>query len=65
MKVEYFPTEMIIADLYTKRLQGKLFRLLRNLILNLCEEGIISMTFLEKLTKMEENTEDANHVKAV
>ena len=29
MEVEYFPTEMIIADFYTKPFQGKLFRLFR------------------------------------
>ena len=45
MKVDYFPTEMMIADFYTKPLQGKLFRLFRNLILNLREEDIRNITF--------------------
>ena len=61
MKVEYFPTEIIIADFYTKPLQGKLFRLFRNLILNLREEDIRNITVLEKITKMEAKTEDADH----
>ena len=34
-KVEYRPTEMMVEYFYTKLLQGKLFRLFRNLILNL------------------------------
>ena len=37
----------------------------QNLILNLREENIRIIMFLEKLTKMEENTEDADCAKAV
>ena len=35
MSIEYCPTEMMVADFYTKPLQGKLFRLFRSIILNL------------------------------
>ena len=56
---------MMIADFYTKPLQGKLFRLFRNLILNLREEDIRNKTFSENLTKMEAKTEDANRAIAV
>ena len=65
MKVEYCPTEMMIADFYTKPLQGKLFRLFRNLTLNLSEEDIINMKNSEKLTTMEARTENADRAKAV
>ena len=65
MKVEYFPTEMMMADFYTKPLLGKLFRLFRNLILNLREDDIRNITLSEKLTQMETNTKDADHVIAV
>ena len=56
---------MTIAYFYTKPLQGKLFRLFRNFILNLREEAIRNITLPEKLTKMETKTEDANHTIAV
>ena len=65
MKVEYFQIEMIIAEFYTKPLQGKLFRLFQNLILNLREEDISNITLSEKLTKIESKTEDADRVIAV
>ena len=65
MKVECYPTEMMIADFYTKPLQGKLFRLFRNLILNLREEDIRNITLSEKFTKMEAKTEDADRAIAV
>ena len=61
-KVEYCPTEMMIAYFYTKPLQVKLFRLFQNLILNLREEYIQNITLSEKPTKMEAKTEDANRV---
>ena len=35
----------MIAYFYTKPLQGKMFRLFRNLILNLREEDIRNITF--------------------
>ena len=56
MKVECCQTEMMIASFYTKLLQGKLFRLFRNLILNLHERDISNITSSEKLTKMEIKT---------
>ena len=65
MKVEYCPTEMTIADFYTKPLQAKLFRLFRDLILNLREEDMRNITISEKLTKMLTKMEDANCTIAV
>ena len=65
MKVEYCPTEMMIAELYMKPLQGEMFRLFRNLILNVCEEDIRNITLLEKLTQMEKNMEDTDGAIAV
>ena len=56
---------MTIADFYTKPLEGKLFRLFQNLILNLREEDIRNITLSEKLTQMETNTEYANRAIAV
>ena len=44
MKVDYFPTVMVIAHFYTNPLQGKLFRFFQNLILNLREEDIRNIT---------------------
>ena len=40
MKVEYCQTEMMIADLYTKPLQGMMFRLFWNMILSLNYEDV-------------------------
>ena len=34
INIKYCPTEKMVADFYTKPLQGKLFRMFRNLILN-------------------------------
>ena len=70
MKVECYPTEMMIADFYTKPLQGKLFRLFRNLILNLREEDMRNITLLEKLTKMKSKdgrcrTRDSSRISTV
>ena len=53
MKVKYCPTEMMIADFYTKRLQGKLFRFFRNMTLNLNDENMQNIICAEKLTLME------------
>ena len=41
MRVEYCPTEDMIADFFTKPLQGSLFRKFRALIMNLPEEHLI------------------------
>ena len=35
VRAEYCPTDMMIADYFTKALQGKQFRLLRDHILNI------------------------------
>ena len=37
MRIVHCPTDMLIADFYTKPLQGKQFCIFRNLILNLYE----------------------------
>ena len=41
--VKYCPTEMMLADYYTKPLQGKMFRIFRDMILNI-ESGQINTT---------------------
>ena len=40
MTVDYCPIEIMVADLYTKLIQGNLFRLLQNKILNLNNEDV-------------------------
>ena len=65
MKVVYCPTETMIADFYIKPMQGRLFRLFWNLILNLSEEDISNMENLEELTKMENKTGSIDRVKLV
>ena len=52
MKVGYCPMEIIVSDFYTKPLQGKLFRLFRNMILNLNDEYAQNIIFVEKLSIM-------------
>ena len=61
--MKYCPTEIMIAYLYIKPLQGKLFRLFWNLILNLREEDISNMAKSEELTKMEEKIGSVDHAK--
>ena len=39
--MEYCPTGDMVADFFTKPLQGSLFRKLRKIILNLTEERVI------------------------
>ena len=63
MKMEYFPMEMMIADLYTKLFQGKSLSLFWDLILNLGEEYIINIENLEKLTKNKKKTESSDCAK--
>ena len=55
MKVEYCPMEIIVSDFYTKPLQGKLFRLFRNMILNLNDEYAQNIIFVEKLSIMQDH----------
>ena len=38
LTVNYCPTEMMVADFYIKPLQGKMFRVFRNRILNLPDD---------------------------
>ena len=40
MKVEYCPTEKMIEELYSKPLQGKLFRFFQNMILNFNDKDV-------------------------
>jgi len=40
IRVEYCPTENMIADFFTKPLQGSLFKRFRALIMNLPEDGV-------------------------
>ena len=44
MTVEYCPTEDMIADFFTKPLQGTQFRKLRALIMNLTESAPVADT---------------------
>ena len=50
MKVEYYPKEMMIAGFYTKPLQGKVFNIFLNLILNLNGEDVHNIMCANKLT---------------
>ena len=53
LSVQYCPTEMMLADFYTKPLQCKVFRMFRSLILNiqsdelpeLCEHMVLSIPY--------------------
>ena len=40
INIKYCPTELMIADFYTKPLQGKLFRIFRNMIMNTNDQDI-------------------------
>ena len=40
MKVKYCPTEMTITDFYIKPLQGNVFKIFCNMILNLSNEDV-------------------------
>ena len=42
LRVEYCPTEDMVADLLTKPLQGSLFRKLRRLLLNLPDDAMVA-----------------------
>ena len=55
-----FPNRNDDCRLLYEAVHGKLFRLFRNLMLNLREEDIRNITLSEKLTQMETNTEDPN-----
>ena len=48
VRVQHCPTDRLIADFYTKALQGHLFRLFRSLILNLDDKIALSMGTKEK-----------------
>ena len=60
LAVKYCPTDMLIADFYTKPLQGKLFRLFRNLILNI--EDSPSNNFQAALVKLKQEP-SSSHIK--
>ena len=44
--------KMMVADLYTNKLHGKIFRLFQNMILNLNDEDVHNIICAEKLTIM-------------
>ena len=48
----YCPTDMLLADFYTKPLQGKQFRIFHNLILNLGDNYTSNHELAEKIKKM-------------
>jgi len=53
--VNYCPTEMMVADFYIKPLQGKMFRVFRNRILNLPDDPCLDAAtqhFLECLNPL-------------
>ena len=55
VNVEYCPTEMMVADFYTKTLQGKLFRIFINMILNINDPDIdtyVRSTYAKSKHKM-------------
>ena len=54
LRVEYYPTEMMIADFYTKPLQGKLFRLFRNLILNVNDKEMEKLLQAESVAEQKD-----------
>ena len=56
ISVTHCPTDMLVADFYTKPLQGKLFRIFRNLILNLDDKTSLNMSNAEQLIKNKSST---------
>ena len=53
--------EIIFAHFYTKILQGKLFRLLRNIIMDLNDEAIQNIVCTWKLTITENHNKSDEH----
>ena len=51
-RIVYCHTDMLLADFYTKPLQGKQFRIFRNLILNLGDNYTSNHKLAEKIKKM-------------
>ena len=49
VRIIHCPTDMLIADFYTKPLQGKQFRIFRNLLLNLQEPTCVNYTKAKEL----------------
>ena len=49
VRIIHCPTDMLIADFYTKQLQGKQFRIYRNLLLNLQEPTCVNYTKAKEL----------------
>ena len=54
---------MLLADFYTKPLQGKQFRIFRNLILNLGEKYTSNHELAEKIEKMKTTHIHPNKIK--
>ena len=68
--VKYCPTEMMIGDFYTKPLQGSLFKVFRDLILNINDpnvsnyaKAVASGRSLSKIKPLSDTkVEDASHI---
>eukprot|EP00957_Ditylum_brightwellii_P088383 6731900-Ditylum_brightwellii.AAC.1 len=60
--VEYCPRELMVTDFYTKSLQGKLFRIFCNMILNLEEDPCTEETRHQILKQQQETTLNQNMI---
>eukprot|EP00957_Ditylum_brightwellii_P192784 14679161-Ditylum_brightwellii.AAC.1 len=56
LTVDYCPTNMMVADFYTKPLQGKLFRIFRNRVLNLVDDPCVEAARGNLLRYQSQNT---------
>ena len=48
VNIKYCPTEMLLADFYTKPLQGSLFKIFRNMILNINDKQVDYFLHMQK-----------------
>ena len=62
-QIVHCPTDMLIADFYTKPLQGKQFRIFRNLILNLDEPVALNHSKAESIENKESTNLGSNKIK--
>ena len=63
VRVEYCPTEVLVADFYTKPLQGTLFRQFRNFILNIEDSQCDSLNYFNNVrNKMSTQDDDTSSV---
>ena len=61
MNIGYCPTECMLADFFTKPLQGALFEKFRNVILGHAHISTLNPTFKERVENMIEMTDENNH----